>query len=256
MIALSAAFLTPTPIWVGARPLTCARATGVDSKTLPTKRRRVSPTATGRTPPSALRKGVRLAPHNQGACSCGSWPFTHRQENVAKALSRDMPTPGRLRQSARWLGRSPLGPAALPLGKRWMASRTKFSQYPSESRSPKPGSRAVGNETGMAPLGAGCKACSLARTAGSSGSCDPELRRRFSALRLAPSATSDFTLRSRSGAIPPCSEAPRLCRFRARVSGPWDWPVPLERSPTNSSHSSVMCSCWKDVNRDLSTDLK
>ena len=113
----SVALRNPTPTCSGCSLATCYFATDVLSRAFPATRLNVSPTATGRTPSSGLRSGVKFAPQSQGLWLPGNVHFAHISVNRARALISVPPWPGRLRASCKCDGRRPDGPGALARGK-------------------------------------------------------------------------------------------------------------------------------------------
>ena len=154
----SAAPRTPTPTCRGDSPPTCALATPVESNAFPTNRRRVSPTATGRTPPSDFCSGVRLAPQRYGLWCAGSSPAAHFSVRATRDRTRPRPPPLRRRASWRWDGRKPEGPGALALGNLRTQSLTMVSQNPSSPSEASNGSTVDGSEANRTGTPFGCKA--------------------------------------------------------------------------------------------------
>ena len=134
----------PTPSWRGSRMdvmedwRSCWRALDVS-------RRRVSPTAMGRTPPDFLGTGIREALENMVRWGRGSeqdeermihWEMEEHTEGQLGQVSR----------SCRWDARRAEGPGALSGGKEWMRDRMSV------------GVSSATSNGGGAGVGIGCQA--------------------------------------------------------------------------------------------------
>ena len=123
----SAANGRPTPHCRGCRLLICCKAGVVLRRTLPTRRRSVSPTAIGLMPPSFLVSGMRVLAHRASCAACGSAPAHAALTKAPRPICSACVLPGRRRQSFKWAGRRPDGPGAEPGGKRDIAWRAHCS---------------------------------------------------------------------------------------------------------------------------------
>ena len=115
---------TETPSWRGERKA-AARSATAEAAHLATIRRRMFPTAMGRTPPSFFRPAWSLAPQRNGATLAGTSPFSialTRRVRLASALS--LLAGASLRASLTCSGLRPDRPPADPFRKRWTALKT------------------------------------------------------------------------------------------------------------------------------------
>ena len=98
-------------------------------------RRRVSPTATGRTPfPVGFFRGIRLASQSQLAAETGRSPVSQISVRRARPSRRRLdPDWSPWRISWRWRGRRPEGPGAQPGGNLRMTSRRMRFRSPISS---------------------------------------------------------------------------------------------------------------------------
>ena len=85
MATTSVAFRSPTPTCSGYNVSICCFVRPLARSALPTTRLRVSPTPTGRTPPSDFLSGVRFAQQSQGPCDSGRLPRAHASVSSASA---------------------------------------------------------------------------------------------------------------------------------------------------------------------------
>ena len=93
------------------------------------RRRRVFPTAMGRTPPFSFPKGIRVAPKKTCLTEGSVPPRSTRLIKAVKDWRSLTPGPSAdgLVRSFRCCGRRPSGPPADPLGKERIASATSFT---------------------------------------------------------------------------------------------------------------------------------
>ena len=122
----SAPPLMPTPSWPNSSKAVRHFSRSRAATNFETKRRRTSPTAIGRTPPSRLRRGYRGAPAIQHAMSGGPSPLASAVSAAASGPEmRLLASPvGIVRASVRWLTLIRLAPGAVPLWKELRALTT------------------------------------------------------------------------------------------------------------------------------------
>jgi len=105
----------PTPSCTGSK-YSRSFASTLFTSTLPVSRHRVSPTATGRSPPVGFGKATRDAPHNHSWTPSGAWPLAKRLTTCVRWRKTSSRKPGSS-ASFKCCGRSPLGPAPVPRAK-------------------------------------------------------------------------------------------------------------------------------------------
>ena len=122
MIA-SAPARTPTPTWDGERKRD-ARSDISKARTLETRRRRTSPTAMGRWPPSFLLMAKRFALQKKIATDGGRFPAANLLTKRVRATAQLSPRAcaGAVRANFRCSARNPEGPGAVP----FLKDRTAF----------------------------------------------------------------------------------------------------------------------------------
>ena len=130
-IPVSAPDLMPTPSCVGQNVRRASSCTSC-IRHLPVSRRRISPTAIGRTPPFGLGTATSPAPASTGAIKGQAWPCAIKFTRRAKWTTRLCVEPGAPASRRCWM-RRPEGPGAVSAGKLRNARATTSSEISSAS---------------------------------------------------------------------------------------------------------------------------